>query len=95
MLPDLYRVLKFGSLEDAYRALDRCRFIVKRAEEYPQFSGYGRTAEKFIPQLEEHIKKLRDQGEKTVIEVIAECTGNTFIPMESGVGQPRIINFRW
>jgi hypothetical protein len=64
--------------------------IVEQDEKWPgrHYAGYARTAKIWIPGYEARIAELRAEGKKTIMETIAECTGNVFIPLERSAAHP-------
>jgi len=85
MLPDMHRTIKYGSLDDLYRAVDRCNVIIKRDEEFPNtyYVGYARVGKQFLERFGSEIELRRKAGEITIAEELYKITGNKFTVLRS------------
>ena len=84
MLPELYKNLKNGDLDTLADCVDRCKHLIAQDVKWPDshYAGYAKVAKRYLTQYEERISELRESGETTIMEKIAQCTGNMFIPLE-------------
>ena len=85
MLPRVYPLLQHGTIDELYKALERCEYVINKHEtEDPHgyFAGYSRTAKIYIPLIEAEIIVHRNAGEITMGEILFSITGNSFKLMQ-------------
>jgi hypothetical protein len=86
MLDEVYRVIKYGNLDQLMESRDKCLNVIRKARDLYANRLYWRyysTAAKHLPLYNREILKRRTGGEKTVSEELTKITGTIFIVLKS------------